>query len=82
MNSHIIPTYVRQPISFVRGEGSYLYTKDGTAYLALIGRKRRRLCCVKPLAWCKYFFANSGAKANECVLKLAISSASLNLEFK
>lgn len=49
MNSHIIPTYVRQPISFVRGEGSYLYTKDGTAYLALIGRKRRRLCCVKPL---------------------------------
>ncbi|WP_264765517.1 hypothetical protein [Moraxella catarrhalis] len=48
MNSHIIPTYVRQPISFVRGEGLYLYTKDGTAYLALIGRKRRRLCCVKP----------------------------------
>ncbi|OAV10836.1 hypothetical protein AO377_0634 [Moraxella catarrhalis] len=82
MNSCIMPTYVRQPLIFVRGEGSYLYTKDGTAYLALIGRKRQRLCCVKPLAWCKYFFANSGAKANECVLKLAISSASLNLEFK
>lgn len=41
MNSHIIPTYVRQPLIFVRSEGSYLYTKDGTAYLALIGRKRR-----------------------------------------
>ncbi|OAV22165.1 hypothetical protein AO372_0471 [Moraxella catarrhalis] len=82
MNSCIMLTYVRQPLICVRGEGSYLYTKDGTAYLALIGRKRQRLCCVKPLAWCKYFFANSGTKANECVLKWAISSASLNLEFK
>ncbi|OAV25743.1 hypothetical protein AO371_0538 [Moraxella catarrhalis] len=50
MNSCTMPTYVRQPLICVRGEGSYLYTKDGTAYLALIGRKRQRLCCVKPLA--------------------------------
>ncbi|MEB3766437.1 aspartate aminotransferase family protein [Acinetobacter sp. MD2] len=37
-NSHVMATYGRQPISFVRGQGSYLYTEDGTAYLdALTG---------------------------------------------
>lgn len=36
--SHIMPTYARQNIRFVRGQGSYLYTEDGTAYLdALTG---------------------------------------------
>lgn len=36
--SHIMPTYARQPINFVRGQGSYLYTEDGTEYLdALTG---------------------------------------------
>ena len=36
--SHLMATYGRQPISFVRGQGSYLYTEDGTAYLdALTG---------------------------------------------
>lgn len=36
--SHIMPTYARQPISFARGAGSYLYTADNTAYLdALTG---------------------------------------------
>ena len=36
--SYLIPTYARQPICFVRGQGSYLYTADGTAYLdALTG---------------------------------------------
>lgn len=36
--SSLIPTYARQPIAFVRGQGSYLYTADGTAYLdALTG---------------------------------------------
>lgn len=36
--SSLMPTYARQPIAFVRGEGSYLYTEDGTAYLdALTG---------------------------------------------
>ena len=38
MSTHLMPTYARQPINFVRGDGSYLYTADGTAYLdALTG---------------------------------------------
>lgn len=36
--SHVMATYGRQPISFVRGCGAYLYTADGTEYLdALTG---------------------------------------------
>ncbi|MCU4413166.1 aspartate aminotransferase family protein [Acinetobacter sp. WU_MDCI_Axc73] len=36
--SHLMATYGRQAISFVRGRGSYLYTEDGTEYLdALTG---------------------------------------------
>ena len=36
--SHLMPVFGRQPISFVRGRGSYLYTEDGTEYLdALTG---------------------------------------------
>jgi len=36
--SHLMPVFGRQPISFVRGRGAYLYTEDGTEYLdALIG---------------------------------------------
>ena len=36
--SSLMPTYARQPIAFVRGQGSYLYTENGTAYLdALTG---------------------------------------------
>ncbi|MFW2177089.1 MULTISPECIES: aspartate aminotransferase family protein [unclassified Moraxella] len=36
--SHLLPTYKRQPISFTKGQGSYLYTADGTQYLdALTG---------------------------------------------
>ncbi|PNK59742.1 aspartate aminotransferase family protein [Psychrobacter sp. FDAARGOS_221] len=36
--SYITPTYSPQPISFSRGEGSWLYTADNTAYLdALTG---------------------------------------------
>lgn len=38
MSSYLLPTYKRQPISFVKGQGSYLYTADGTPYLdALTG---------------------------------------------
>lgn len=38
MTSHLLPTYKRQPISFTKGAGSYLYTVDGTQYLdALTG---------------------------------------------
>ncbi len=37
-SSFLMPTYARQPIAFVRGQGTYLYTEDGTAYLdALTG---------------------------------------------
>lgn len=36
--SHLMPVFGRQPISFVRGRGSYLYTEDGAEYLdALTG---------------------------------------------
>lgn len=36
--SHLMPVFRRQPISFVRGRGSYLYTENGTEYLdALTG---------------------------------------------
>lgn len=38
MSSYLLPTYKRQPISFIKGQGSYLYTHDGTQYLdALTG---------------------------------------------
>ncbi|WP_296206405.1 aspartate aminotransferase family protein [Psychrobacter sp. UBA3962] len=37
-HSYIMPTYSPQPISFTRGEGSWLFTADNTAYLdALTG---------------------------------------------
>ena len=36
--TYLMPTYNRQPISFTRGSGSWLYTKDDTPYLdALTG---------------------------------------------
>lgn len=36
--SYLLPTYKRQPISFVKGQGSYLFTADNTPYLdALTG---------------------------------------------
>ena len=36
--TYLMPTYNRQPISFTRGAGSWLYTKDDTPYLdALTG---------------------------------------------
>lgn len=105
--SYLMPTYARQPVSFVKGEGSYLYTQDGTAYLdALTGiavcglghchpaislaikeqadtlihtsnlfdidwqEKAGEILCQKA-GMDKVFFANSGAEANECALKLA-----------
>ena len=33
---HIVPTYKRQPVVFVRGEGMYLYDADGKAYLDML----------------------------------------------
>lgn len=36
--SHLMPVFGRQPISFVRGRGAYLYTENGTEYFdALTG---------------------------------------------
>lgn len=36
--SYLLLTYKRQPMSFVKGQGSYLFTADNTAYLdALTG---------------------------------------------
>lgn len=36
--SHLMPVFGRQPVSFVRGRGSYLYSDDGVEYLdALTG---------------------------------------------
>lgn len=105
--SYIMPTYARQPINFVKGLGSYLYTEDGTAYLdALTGiavcglghchpaitqaineqastlihtsnlfdidwqeQAGKKLCQAAGMT--QAFFANSGAEANECALKLA-----------
>lgn len=105
--SYLMPTYARQPITFVRGQGSYLYTADDVAYLdALTGiavcglghchpvishalkeqadtlihtsnlfgidwqEKAGEILCQKA-GMDKVFFANSGAEANECALKLA-----------
>lgn len=34
--SHLMPVFGRQPISFVRGRGSYLYTEDGTSNKLLV----------------------------------------------
>lgn len=37
-DSHLIPTYKRQPVTFDRGEGAWLFDRDGTRYLdALAG---------------------------------------------
>lgn len=33
---YIMPTYARQPVVFVRGEGCYLYDGDGNAYLDFV----------------------------------------------
>ncbi len=32
----VIGTYVRQPVEFVRGEGSWLWDADGESYLDLL----------------------------------------------
>lgn len=105
--SYLSATYHRQPITFTKGIGSYLYTADGTAYLdALTGiavcglghcyppitdaiaeqagtlihtsnlfgidwqEKAGQILC-QAANMKEVFFANSGAEANECALKLA-----------
>jgi acetylornithine/N-succinyldiaminopimelate aminotransferase len=104
---HVMPTYARQPVEFVRGEGTRLWDAEGNEYLdfltgisvvqighchpALVEavteqagrlmhagnlfytepamRLARRLA-ERSLGG-KVFFANSGAEANECAIKLA-----------
>lgn len=59
MNSCIMPTYVRQPLIFVRGEGSYLYTKDGTAYLVDWQEKAATVLC-QAVGMVQVFFCQFG----------------------
>ena len=33
MSQHLMNTYARQPVCFVKGEGVWLWTKDGKKYL-------------------------------------------------
>ena len=33
---HVLQTYRRQPVAFVRGQGTYLYDVDGRQYLDLV----------------------------------------------
>ena len=104
---HLMPTYARQPVEFVRGAGTRLWDAEGNEYLdfltgisvAQIGHchpdhvravteQASRLMHVGNLFYTepamrlaqrlserslggKVFFANSGAEANECAIKLA-----------
>lgn len=104
---HLMPTYARHPVEFVRGEGTRLWDSDGNEYLDFLGgisvvqighchpalvdaitAQAGRLMHVGNLYYTepslrlarrlserslggKVFFANSGAEANECALKLA-----------
>jgi acetylornithine/N-succinyldiaminopimelate aminotransferase len=105
--SHILPTYARQEICFVRGEGSYLYDDAGKRYLdfasglgaasvghahpewaAAVAEQAKTLAHTSNLFYTrpggllakrlselsgldKVFFSNSGAEANEGLIKAA-----------
>ncbi len=105
---HVMPTYPRLPVAFVRGEGTRLYDSEGRAYLdflsglavvslghahpavaAALADQAVTLVHVSNLYYNdvqpqladrldamlggggRVFFANSGAEANECAIKLA-----------
>jgi len=105
---HVMGTYPRLPVAFVRGEGTYLYDSDGRSYLDFlsglavvslghahpavadaVADQARTLTHVSNLYYNdiqpqlaerlddllggggRVFFANSGAEANECAIKLA-----------
>ena len=105
---HVMQTYGRQPVAFVRGEGVRLWDSEGKEYLDFLGGlavtslghahpavadavadQARTLLHVSNLYFNdvqpevaarldallggdgRVFFANSGAEANECAIKLA-----------
>jgi predicted acetylornithine/succinylornithine family transaminase len=105
---HVMGTYARLPVAFVRGEGTRLYDSDGRSYLDFlsglavvslghahpavadaVADQARTLTHVSNLYYNdvqpqladridallggggRVFFANSGAEANECAIKLA-----------
>jgi predicted acetylornithine/succinylornithine family transaminase len=105
---HVMQTYGRLPVAFVRGEGTVLYDSEGKRYLDFltglavtglghahpevadaIAEQARTLLHVSNLYYNdvqprvaerldallggggRVFFANSGAEANECAIKLA-----------
>ncbi len=105
---HVMQTYGRAPVAFVRGEGTQLWDSEGRRYLdflsglavtglghahpevaAAIGEQAAKLLHVSNLYYNelqpqvaarldallggggRVFFANSGAEANECAIKLA-----------
>jgi predicted acetylornithine/succinylornithine family transaminase len=105
---HVMGTYARLPVAFVRGEGTVLYDSEGRRYLDFlaglavvslghahpavadaIAEQARTLLHVSNLYYNdvqphlgaridellggggRVFFANSGAEANECAIKLA-----------
>jgi len=105
---HVMQTYGRQPVAFVRGEGTVLWDTEGKRYLDFLGgiavvslghahpavadavaEQARTLLHVSNLFYNdvqprlaarldgllggggRLFFANSGAEANECAIKLA-----------
>jgi acetylornithine/N-succinyldiaminopimelate aminotransferase len=106
--NHVMQTYGRVPVSFVRGEGTWVFDSDGNRYLDFLAGlavtslghahpevadaladQARTLLHVSNLYYndCqprlaaridqllggggRVFFANSGAEANECAIKLA-----------
>ena len=105
---HVMQTYTRQPVAFVRGQGSVLWDSEGKRYLDFlsglavtslghahpavadaVAEQARTLLHVSNLylndlqprlaarldvllgGGGQVFFANSGAEANECAVKLA-----------
>jgi len=105
---HVMGTYARAPVAFVRGEGTRLWDSEGRAYLDFlsglavtslghahpavseaIAEQARTLGHISNLYYNdlqprlaarldallggdgRVFFANSGAEANECAIKLA-----------
>jgi acetylornithine/N-succinyldiaminopimelate aminotransferase len=105
---HVMQTYARLPVAFVRGEGTRLWDSEGKEYLDFLGGlavvslghahpavadavadQARTLLHVSNLYYNdvqprlgarldallggggRVFFANSGAEANECAIKLA-----------